>query len=265
MQTWKIKKDALDRSCFTFRLHSCPIFSKRIETFPSFSVWECLTKQDEGECGITWRVFLLLVCIRLYRYRYINLISLYRILLRNFHHQDLFSLNLDLVYGGIRCHSFEKRWKHYSSKKCEVSQIRSSTLNCLVVKESILKTATETLLLHSSLTTNNSWPLLFSKQTINTETHISGGHVVIDVSTVAFPIKWWEGGTPFYKGNFRAPTPLHSHPEWESTGALTLKKHESLSRSSNMDRQHEPIRHHSFEAGITANISKLPRQCKPGR
>ena len=50
----------------------------------------------------------------------------------------------------------------------------------------------------------------------------------------------------------------------ESTGALTLK-HESLSRSSNMDRQHEPIRHHSFEAGITASISKLPRQCKPGR
>ena len=41
-------------------------------------------------------------------------------------------------------------------KKCEVSQIRSSTLNCLVVKESFLQTATETLLLHSSLTTNNS-------------------------------------------------------------------------------------------------------------
>ena len=85
------------------------IFSKRIETFSSFSVWECLTKQDEGECGITWRVFLLLVYIRLYRCRYINLINLYRILLGNFQHQDLFSLNLDLVYGGIRCHSFEKR------------------------------------------------------------------------------------------------------------------------------------------------------------
>ena len=92
-------------------------FSKRIETFSSFSVWGCLKKQDEGECGITWRVFLLLVCIHLYRYRYINLINLCRILLGNFHHQDLFSLNLDLVYGGIRCHSFEKRWKHYSSKK----------------------------------------------------------------------------------------------------------------------------------------------------
>ena len=51
----------------------------------------------------------------------------------------------------------------------------------------------------------------------------------------------------------------------ESTGALTLEKHELLSQSSNMDRQHEPIRHHSFEAGITASISKLPRQCKPGR
>ena len=51
----------------------------------------------------------------------------------------------------------------------------------------------------------------------------------------------------------------------ESTGALTLEKHDSLSRSSNMDRQHEPIRHHSFEAGIKASISKLPRQCKSGR
>ena len=51
----------------------------------------------------------------------------------------------------------------------------------------------------------------------------------------------------------------------ESTGALTLEKHDSLSRSSNIDRQHEPIRHHSFEAGITASISKLPRQCIPGR
>ena len=77
------------------------IFSKRIETFSSFLVWECLTKQDVGECGITWRVFLLLV-YTLYRCRYINLINLYRILLGNFHHQDLFSLNLDLVYGGIR-------------------------------------------------------------------------------------------------------------------------------------------------------------------
>ena len=26
VQIWKIKKDALDRSCFTFRLHSCPNF-----------------------------------------------------------------------------------------------------------------------------------------------------------------------------------------------------------------------------------------------
>ena len=42
------------------------------------------------------------LCIRLYRYRYINLINLFGILFRNFHHQELFSLNLDLVYGGIR-------------------------------------------------------------------------------------------------------------------------------------------------------------------
>ena len=44
----------------------------------------------------------------------------------------------------------------FLDKICEVSQIRSSTLNCFVVKESLLQTATETLLLHSSLTTNNS-------------------------------------------------------------------------------------------------------------
>ena len=124
VQTWKIKRTLWIAAASPFVCIHVRIFSKRIETFSSFSVWECLTKQDEGECGITWRVFLLLVCIRLYRCRLINLINLYRILLGNFHHQDLFSLNLDLVYGGIRCHSFEKRWKHYSS-----------TLNCLVVKE----------------------------------------------------------------------------------------------------------------------------------
>ena len=39
----------------------------------------------------------------------INLVNLFGLSFRNFHRQDLFSLNLDLVYGGIRCHSFEKR------------------------------------------------------------------------------------------------------------------------------------------------------------
>ena len=53
--------------------------------------------------------FVVSVCISLYRYRYINLANLFGLAFGNFHHQDLFSLNLDLVYGGIRCHSFEKR------------------------------------------------------------------------------------------------------------------------------------------------------------
>ena len=97
MQIWKIKKDALDRSCFTFRLHSCPNFLETDRNlFIIFSLG-MFNEEDEGECGITWRVFLLLVCIRLYRCRYINLINLYRILLGNFHYRDLFCLNLDLV------------------------------------------------------------------------------------------------------------------------------------------------------------------------
>ena len=48
------------------------------------------------------RILFVSLCIRLYRYRYINLINLFGILFRNFHHQELFSLNLDLVYGGIK-------------------------------------------------------------------------------------------------------------------------------------------------------------------
>ena len=91
-------------------------FKKRIETFSSFSFWGCSTKHDKGERGITWRVFCC-QCMYKFRYRYINLENLFGLSFRNFHRQDLFSLNLDLVYGGIRCHSFEKRWKHYSSEK----------------------------------------------------------------------------------------------------------------------------------------------------
>ncbi len=90
----------------------------------------------------------------------------------------------------------------FLEKICEVSQIRSSTLNCLVVKESFLQTATETLLLHSSLTTNNSWPLLFSKQTINTETHVSGGHVDINFLLLHYPSSGGREGPLFIREIF---------------------------------------------------------------
>ena len=53
--------------------------------------------------------FVVSVCISLYRFRYINIVNFSGLSFGNFHHQDLFSLNLDLLYGGIRCHSFEKR------------------------------------------------------------------------------------------------------------------------------------------------------------
>ena len=46
--------------------------------------------------------FVVSVCISLYRYRYINLANFFGLSFGNFHHQDLFSLNLDLVYGGIK-------------------------------------------------------------------------------------------------------------------------------------------------------------------
>ena len=93
----------------------------------------------------------------------------------------------------------------FLKKNCEVSQIRSSTLNCLVVKESLLQTATETLLLHSSLTTNNSWPLLFSKRTINTETHVSGGHVNINFLPVHYPSSGGREGPLFIREIFEYP------------------------------------------------------------
>ncbi len=90
----------------------------------------------------------------------------------------------------------------FLEKNCEVSQIRSSTLNCLVVKESLLQTATETLLVHSSLTTNNSWPLLFSKRTTNTETHVSGGHVNINSLLVHYPSSGGREGPLFIRQIF---------------------------------------------------------------
>ena len=90
----------------------------------------------------------------------------------------------------------------FLKKNCEVSQIRSSTLNCFVVKESLLQTATETSLLHSSLTTNNSGPLLFSKRTINTETHVSGGHVNINFLLVHYPSSGGREGPLFIREIF---------------------------------------------------------------
>ena len=65
-----------------------------------------MTKENVESRGA---YFVVSVCISLYRYRYINLANFFGLSFGNFHHQDLFSLNLDLVYGGIRCHSFEKR------------------------------------------------------------------------------------------------------------------------------------------------------------
>ena len=87
----------------------------------------------------------------------------------------------------------------FLKKICEVSQIRSSTLNCLVVKESLLQTATETWLLHSS------WPLLFSKRTINTETHVSGGHVNINFLLVHYPSSGGREGPLFIREIFEYP------------------------------------------------------------
>ena len=104
-----------------------------------------------------------------------------------------------------------------------------------MVKESLLQTATETLLLHSSLTTNNSWPLLFSKRTINTETHVSGGHVNINFLLVHYPSSGGREGPLFIREIFEYPpryTPTlngNQRVHW-LTGALTLEKHDSLSR-----------------------------------
>ena len=61
-------------------------------------VQRSMTKENVESRGA---YFVVSVCISLYRYRYINLVNLFGLSFRNFHHQDLFSLNLDLVYGGI--------------------------------------------------------------------------------------------------------------------------------------------------------------------
>ena len=57
-----------------------------------------MTKENVESRGA---YFVVIVYISLYRYRYINLVNFVGLSFRNFHHLDLFSLNLDLVYGGI--------------------------------------------------------------------------------------------------------------------------------------------------------------------
>ena len=150
-------------------------------------------------------------------------------------------------------------------KICEVSQIRSLTLNRLGGERIFLQTTTEKLLLQSPLTTNNSDRVCFR----NKQSTLKHTSVVVTLLLMFlllhFPSSGGREGPFFIKGIFEHPPRYTPTLNGESTGALTLVKHDLLSQSSNMDRQHEPIRHHSFEAGITASISKLPRQCKPGR
>ena len=80
--------------------------SKLFHHSHSEDVQRSMTKENVESRGA---YFVVIVYISLYRYRYINLVNFVGLSFRNFHHLDLFSLNLDLVYGGIRCHSFEKR------------------------------------------------------------------------------------------------------------------------------------------------------------
>jgi hypothetical protein len=56
------------------------------------------------------------MCIYIYIYFYLWIYKIVVLLVscchsRNDHHQAVFSLNKVLVYGGIRCHSFEKKMK----------------------------------------------------------------------------------------------------------------------------------------------------------
>ena len=96
------KKGTLcDHSCFTFRLHSCPNFLEAERNFFIIFNLGMLNETRRRRMRNHVARLSLLVCMRLYGFLYINLINLYRFLPENFHHQDLFSLNLDLVYGGI--------------------------------------------------------------------------------------------------------------------------------------------------------------------
>ena len=96
------KRGASNHSCLTFRLHSCLIFQEADRNFfisLNFEdVQPSVTKENVESRGA---YFVVSVCISLYRYRYINLVNFFGLSFGNFHHQDLFSLNLDLVYGGI--------------------------------------------------------------------------------------------------------------------------------------------------------------------
>ena len=83
----------------------------------SGSVWK---KHPERETRnhVSARIqYIEFMCKYIHVYLYINLMNNVAVSFRSFHHQAVFSLNKILVYGGIRCHSFEKRWKHYCSEK----------------------------------------------------------------------------------------------------------------------------------------------------
>ena len=93
-------------------------FKKRIEIFHQSQFWGCSTKHDKGEHGISWSVFCCL-CV-----------------FGNFHHLDLFSLNLDLVYGGIRrteLAAYNLQSKMPQSALC-VTQMQSYNLLTKVIR-----------------------------------------------------------------------------------------------------------------------------------
>ena len=89
-------------------------------------------------------------------------------------------------------------------KICEVSQIRSLTLNRLGGERILLQTTTEKLLLQSPLTTNNSDRVCFR----NKQSTLKHTSVVVTLLLMFlllhFPSSGGREGPPFYKGNFRA-------------------------------------------------------------
>ena len=89
-------------------------------------------------------------------------------------------------------------------KICEVSQIRSLTLNRLGGERIFLQTTTEKLLLQSPLTTNNSDRVCF----LNKQSTLKHTSVVVMLILMFlllhFPSSGGREGPLFYKGNFRA-------------------------------------------------------------
>ena len=103
--------------------------SKLFHHSHSEDVQRSMTKENVESRGA---YFVVIVCISLYRYRYMNLVNFVGLSFRNFHHLDLFSLNLDLVYGGIKlgiclqgvygCNSFASV-ECFQSTQLELSQM----------------------------------------------------------------------------------------------------------------------------------------------